>query len=571
MAIFNYSQANRPLKVSTPLGPDVVLIRGFRGREAVSELFSFELDLMALRHLPIPFEKLLGQSATVQLTLPNGVARHFNGIICRFGEAGREHEFTRYRATMVPRVWLWQKRFQSRIYQQMTVPEILGEALDGLDVKWDLSRDQYEPRDYCVQYRESDFDFVSRLMEEEGVFYYFEHAADNHTMVVSDHSPQQPDVLPWVIRYDDVEHGLRGEVRIHRWEKLQQVGFSKITLRDHCFELPGQNLEASESIQETVQVGAVEHKLPLADRELECYQYPGEYAQRFDGVNPGGGDRSDDLTKIYHDNERTARLRAEREAVACLDVSGESDCLQFLPGYQFQLTRHAGADGKYVLTSVEHEARSNAPFRSVDKPSQEKGAEDELTYTNRFTCIPDELPYRPERRTPKPTIAGVQTATVVGPEEEQIFVDKYGRVKVQFHWDRQGKHDADSSCWVRVGQAWAGPRWGAFFWPRIGHEVIVAFAEGDPDQPVIVGTVYNAANMPPVELPKFKDVCGFKSCTVGGDPTTEFNCVMFHDTPGDEHVHIHSETHEVITSEVAKYRRTPGPTVEVSGNLPFGS
>ena len=192
---------------------------------------------------------------------------------------------------------------------------------------------------------------------------------------------------------------------------------------------------------------------------------------------------------------------------------------------------------------------------------------DSIEYENRFTCVPAEVPFRPQRTTPRPQIAGMQTATVVGPEGEQIFCDKYGRIKVQFHWDREGQNDSGSSCWIRVGQIWAGKRWVASFVPRVGHEVVVVFEDGDPDQPIVMGSVYNAVNMPPFMLPDNKMIAGIKSCSVNGEPSQNSNGIIFHDELGNEHVQIHSERAEMHNSEVARLERTGGSHTVLVGSL----
>jgi type VI secretion system secreted protein VgrG len=560
--MIDYSQLNRPMKLTAPLGLDVLLVTGFRGTEGISRLYRYELDLLGVRPFDPEFEKVLGQPIKVELELPNGLTRTFGGICSRFAQGRQDDTFNHYRATMVPRFWLWTQRKQSRIFQQKTVPEILHEVLDGLDVSWSLTG-QYEPRDYCVQYRETDFAFASRLMEEEGIYYCFVHTDDGQQMLVADANVSLPDVPdPASIVYEEVEDGVRDEVRVSSWEKTQSVGPTQVTLWDHHFELPGQHLDATQEMQKSVKAGTVEHQLEASDHPLEQYDYPGGYAGRRDGVDPGGGDRTADLNKVFADAKRTTRLRMERHAAERLRIAGAGNCLHFAAGHKFALARHFNGDGKYLLIGLEHEARLSAPFRS-----EENVADDSLQYTNRFTCLPDGLPYRPPRRTPRPKIVGVQTATVVGPEGEELFVDKYGRVKVQFHWDRQGKHNADSSCWLRVGQVWAGPTWGGFFWPRIGHEVIVVFAEGDPDQPVIIGSVYNAKNMPPIDLPKEKMVGGIKSCSFGGDPAVKANALIFHDTPGKEYVQVHSETNEMQNCETNKFHYVSHGHYQLIGSL----
>jgi type VI secretion system secreted protein VgrG len=343
-------------------------------------------------------------------------------------------------------------------------------------------------------------------------------------------------------------------------------------LWDHCFEVPTNHLEAKEKTIAGVPVGKVTHKLNLANDTLELYDYPGRYAQRFDGIDPSGGPRPADISHIFEDRTRTVRLRMEQEEVNGIAINGASDCGQFTAGCKFNLERHFDADAGYLLTRVEHDATLGS-YRA-DDPSASR-----FRYENRFTCIPEALRYRPQRVTEVPVIPGMQTATVVGPPGEEIWVDKYGRVKVQFHWDREGKMNADSSCWLRVAQVWAGKGWGAFFWPRIGHEVVVIFEEGDPDQPLIVGSVYNADNMPPFTLPLRKKTGGIKSASVNGTSKENFNGIVFFDEKGHEHTSIHSERHMTLHAEfdtrmkVGRHRgdRVPGASVLTVGRIPGGS
>src|SRR5262249_52885134 len=271
------------------------------------------------------------------------------------------------------------------------------------------------------------------------------------------------------------------------------------------------------------------------------YDWPGAYAQRFDGIDKGGGDQPAELQKIFEDNKRTANIRMQQEAVPSLVIHGASNCRQLVSGHKFTLATGPGdrqtqalkPEGAYVLTTISHFAKGGAPFQSGGEPAFE--------YHNNFTCIPLALPFRPPRTTPKPVMGGSQTAVVVGPSgPEEIFTDKYSRVKVQFHWDRQGKYNADSSCWIRVATAWAGKSWGQMNIPRIGHEVIVDFLEGDPDNPIIIGSVYNAENMPAETLPAGRKVCGLVTRTnesSGGG----YNKITCDDTKGKEQIMIHGQ------------------------------
>jgi type VI secretion system secreted protein VgrG len=568
-AMDKYTQAGRPLAVRVKgLGEDDLLLERFTGHEAISELFHFRLEMLAEK--PIEFAKVLGQEVTVELRppgvfalVPTAELRYFHGIIKRLsqgeyvnGGTNRQDRFIRYEAEMAPALWLLTKRVQSRIFQQKTVPAILDQVLEdewGLDILApQFDEKPFYPRDYCVQYRESDFAFVSRLMEEEGIFYYFRHEKEDkkvkHTLVLGN-KPEAHDELAGKVSYKEAPF----EDCVHRWVKRQEVVTGQVTLWDSCFELPGKNLAAQRTISEQVVVGQSQHNLTISSNQpLEHYDYPGGYAQRFDGVNPGGANRADDLKHIYEDNERTAAIRMQEAAAAALRIDGASLCRHFGAGRCFKLVGHFDADDAkvpYLLTRVEHDASIQGAYRSGSQPPAPE------SYENRFQCLPGRVPFRPRRVTPRPTIPGPQTAVVVGLESKDdkpkvdekdrkldrgSFLDRYGRVKVQFPWDREGKHDAGSSCWVRVAQTWAGKRWGAFFWPHVGHEVVVAFEEGDPDRPLIVGSVYNAQNMPPFELPKEKQFNGIRSCSLGGDPATNFSGFVFHDVDGDEQFILHS-------------------------------
>lgn len=554
-----YTQANRPLKVFTALGADAFLLTGFRGREAVSQLFSFELDLLAENATAIAFDLLLGQEVSVSLRLGDGSDRYFSGILRRLSRGDSEREFTSYRVELVPKFWCWTKRVQCRTFQQMTVADILRQVLTGLDVSFQLTQ-EYQRREYCVQYGESDFAFASRLMEEEGIHYYFRHTAEQHELVVSDNALTHPDV-PGASEciYDRGSGGNRVWPRVTSWRKTQEIRAGKYTTWDYNFEMPAQHLEASASPRESVAMGQVSHKLlGGVNSDLEIFEYPGGYARHADSVGPGGEQRDTGLSSIFPAGQRTARLRAEAEAVAGLGVEAVSDAGQLLPGHVFSLARHSDANGKYLVTEVTHTAALSVA----------QGDNAVLEYNNRVMCLPAELPYRPARVTPKPTINGPQTATVVGVAGQATFLDKYGRVKVQFYWDRQGKKDADSSGWVRVAQIWAGKKWGAFFWPRIGHEVVVVFEEGDPDRPLIVGSVYNAVNQPPVDLPAEVACAGIKSCIIGSDPATCFNSLVFLDQVGLEFVVLHSHSIAMNNNVTDQYTLVPQSNVAFYGNVP---
>jgi type VI secretion system secreted protein VgrG len=545
-----YVQTDRPLILTTPLGADKLVATALSAHEGVSQLFNFQMECMAERGTAIDFGKLLGQKISMKLEVPPKKARFFSGVCARVTQGETDQHFDHYQLDVVPQFWLLTKRAQSRIFQHISVPDILKKVLTGLDVVFQI-QGTFEQRDYCVQYRETDFNFACRLMEEEGIYYYFKHSTSGSQMVVANTPQSHSDLEPTsALRFKALTQGVAvDEQAIYDLTKTQEVTSGKFTLFDHSFELPHKHLEADKPITDSVQVGKVAHTLKVGDNgKLEVYDWPGEYAQRFDGVNRSGGDQPAELQKIFTDNKRTVNLRMEAAATGAVVLNGASNLRHLTAGFKVTITaiddvsKPLGADGPFVLTTVSHSARMGADFRS--------GSSEAFTYNNTFTLMPAGVPFRPQRNTPKPVVAGTQTAVVVGPKGEEIFTDRFGRVKVQFHWDREGKNDADSSCWVRVTQPWAGKRWGAFFIPRIGQEIIVDFLEGDPDQPIGVGCVYNPDQAHPYlgdgpdtsnranhkQDPK---VMGVKSNTTPGG--VGFNEWRFDDTKGKEQVWIHAE------------------------------
>jgi type VI secretion system secreted protein VgrG len=503
-----YTQENRFISIDSPLGKDVLLLQGFTGHEGISRLFTFDLDLLS-EDPSIPFEKIVGQRVTITVVLGGGSKRYINGFISRFAQSWREARFTHYRAEMVPWLWFLTRTADCRIFQNMTVPDIILKIFTDLgfsDFKNSL-QGRFEPREYCVQYRETDFNFVSRLMEQYGIFYFFAHEKDKHTLVLAN-SPNVHQSCPGQakLRVEYTTGTLEEQDVITNWQIEEELRPGKYALTDYNFEIPSTNLAVN--VVSTVSMGG--------HNKYEIYDYPGEYLKKRQG---------EDLLKI----------RIEEEEAPHLVVSGASTCRAFTSGYRFDLLDHYRRDmnRSYVLTAIQHIASMEESYATG------AGSGAEGSYSNHFSCIPYTVPYRPPRITPKPVVQGPQTAVVVGKAGEEIWTDKYGRVKVQFHWDREGKRDENSSCWVRVAQNWAGKRWGVIFIPRIGQEVIVEFLEGDPDQPIITGRVYNAEVMTPYELPREQTKSTIKSNSSKGGGG--FNEVRFEDAKGKEQLFIHAE------------------------------
>ncbi len=491
------TQRDRLLSISTKLPYDTLLINKFSCRETISELFEIEVELLreedqehVFKFTPVDEREIIGQRGSVQVEQEDGGGRFFTGIFNHFSMIGRDRKFSKYKATIVPHVWKLTQIFGSKIFQHISVPDILTEVLDGFEVRLELTR-TYKKRNYCVQHQETDFDFISRLMEEEGMYYYFEHTADTERMVIRDEY-KNPEDCPnkSVIPVFDAEH--QGK---DKWESTvsdfyiaHSLSSGKFVYWDHNFELPKKKLDTTQTSR--FNLGG--------NQSMEVYTYPGRYARKFDGMDRTGGDQSGELQNIFQDNRDSATNQMLARDAASKKVSGISNCSSLTAGYRWELTKHPNNEmnGHYVLVSVNHSADQQPGYILGDVVGE--------AYQNVFVAIPHgsgHPEFRPALKTPRPIANGTQTAYVVGPGGEEIFTDKYGRVKVQFHWDRHGGLDANSSCWLRVSQAWAGNRWGMMFIPRIGMEVIVSFLNADPDQPIITGCVYNPETMPPYELP----------------------------------------------------------------------
>ena len=525
-----YTQDTRRLNLQTPLGENVLLIRSITGTEAISRMFHYQIDAIAELTAEVNFNKLLGRTVVVSVALSMGRTRYIHGVVHRITQGERNTSFNAFLLEIGPPIWTLTKRIQSRIFQQRSVPEILRIVLGQIDCGYQISG-TFEPREFCVQYNESDFHFFSRLCEEEGIYYFFQHDEAGCKLILAN-TPQSHPPLPHCpeITYRPQSHYETESLLV--WEKTRSLRSGKVTLRDHHGQLPGRDLEAIQTIQPKVTIGRAVHELDTACAELEQYRFPGGYAERFDGIGKSGGIQTGNLQKIFEDNVRTAGIRMQQESAEALVMIGHADFVSIVHGHRFTLREHPTDNDMYVVTEC------NLFIPQGGSYGAGKG-DDALPPDLRFTCIPLELPFRPPSVTPKPQIVGAQTAFVVGPPGEEIFVDKYGRVKVAFYWDRDAKANETSSCWIRVAQGVAGKQWGTFWVPRIGQEVIVSFLEGDPDRPIITGAVYNSDCMPPYALPANKTRSTIKTnSTVGGGG---FNEIRFEDKKSKEQVFVQAE------------------------------
>jgi type VI secretion system secreted protein VgrG len=532
------TQDGRLMSIATPLGKDYLLVNRFTATEGLSQLFSIDIELLheentvSFSPTTVDPHSLIGQAVTLSIAASDGSTREFTGMVNKFSQGNRDVRFSYYYISVVPHIWLLTQKSQSRMFQQKSVPDILKTVLTGFQVKYEL-QDTYEPRNYCVQYRETDFDFVSRLMEEEGIYYYFEHSGGAHQMIIADTPQSHRDcpgksTIPFFVNVGDADAFI-GSVSSFLSDYKLQTG--KVTLWDYNFQLPTNRLDLEQP-----------SRFSFGDsQKLEKYDYPGGYARKYDGIDKGGGEQAGELNKVFNDRQSSVKKMMESLDSQVTTATGNSDCCSITAGYRFTLSQHPNSDvnKQYTIVTATHEAEQNPSYVSNE------GATD--PYTNSFTCIAHgagQPGFRPLHKTPRPTVQGSQTAVVVGPGGEEIYTDKYGRVKVQFNWDRDGKVNESSSCWVRVAQTWAGNKWGTMFIPRIGMEVLVHFLEGDPDQPIITGCVYNPQTMPPYTLPDEKTKSTIKSnSSKGGGGFNEFR---FEDKKGSEQIFIHAEKNKDI-------------------------
>lgn len=529
-----FTQTDRLLRIDTLLGPDVLLLRGFTGEEGISQLYRFELDMLT-EGPAIDFGAIIGEPVTVRVELIDEKERYFHGYISRFAQTSSETGVIHYSAEMVPWLWFLTRTADCRMFQNKTIPDIIKEIFTDLgfsDYRLDL-KGTYEPREYCVQYRETDFNFVSRLMEQYGMFYFFEHQEDKHTLVIGDH-PKVHAKLPTqgIVEWEGRGSGQYEGDFINSLQFEKEFRPGKFTHTDYNFKTPSTSLSAN--VPSVISIGG--------NGQYEIYDFPGEYEKKANG-------------------ETLAKIRMEEEEARHLIVTGGGTVRAFTSGYTFTLENYVPLEMNqaYLLTSVHHMGTMGNIYSSTGK----RGGGEEA-YSNTFTCIPASVPFRSPQITPKPVVQGPQTAMVVGPAGEEIWCDEYGRVKVQFHWDREGERNELSSCWVRVSQLWAGKNWGAMFLPRIGHEVIVEFLEGDPDRPIATGRVYNAENMPPYPLPGEQTKSTIKSnSSKGGGNSNE---LRFEDKAGSEEVYLHGAKDWTIAIDHDKNQTVGHDETQAIGN-----
>ncbi|WP_118178752.1 type VI secretion system Vgr family protein [Paraburkholderia phosphatilytica] len=498
-------------------GGDLLVLR-LTGTEELGRLSEFQVELVSLRNDLSP-GTLLGQDASVAISLTSGGERQINGIVVAFrilapGDRTR-NRMARYQAVLRPRLWLLTRASHDRFFHEMTVPNVIARVLQDYDIDFsNKCSATYPTLEHCAQYRETDFEFVSRLMEHEGIYYYFEHQNGKHTLVMTDSGDVHVPIEHYsTIAYDGWYVPSNEKECVYQWSSGAELQTGKYEVNEYDFEKPSSSNQQgllSRSTRPTV------YDAPVYTMQEHLSGH----------VESGDGDRY-------------AKVGIEIREARNDSISGRSTARGIWPGGLFKLQGHAcdAQNHDYLVVSAGYEVNSDTYISS----SQNNAA---LPFFDcGFTAVRKENHFRAERITPRPRVSGPQTAVVVGPDGEEILTDKYGRIKVQFHWEQfappSGENDRMQRCWVRVSQNWAGKRWGTFFIPRIGQEVLVEFIEGDPNRPLVTGCVYNANTMPPYDLPANAAFSTLKSnSTKGGGG---YNEMRFYDTKGDEQLFFHAE------------------------------
>ena len=512
------------ITIDTPLGRDLTLTR-FHGSEHVGCLSEFQVQLKSKRS-DIVGEDLLGKRVTIELQMPTGLGsqRYFNGYVTRWCgltevveavQGQNQSKAYLYDATIHPWLWFLTRRANSRIFQNKSVPGIIKEVFGahaGLASFQDKLTATYQPRVFCSQYNETDFNFVSRLMEEEGIYYYFTHEKEKHTLVLVD-ATSHHEPFP---HYAKLRFGTKEQLSaeyLDVWTTQYEIQSGKYAISNYNPETPRMKLFAT-----------VERKRNHPHADLEVFEFPAEF------------DKVDDARKV-------ATIRLQERQVQYHRFSGGGQVSGFSPGCVFELERHpvTAYNAKYLVLGATYSGTAG---------HDSSGGDYDERFISQVHAIAANQQYRPPRTAPKPLISGPQTATVVGPAGEEIYTDDkehMGSVKVQFHWDRYGASDANSSCWIRVATPWAGKGYGAIAVPRVGDEVVVEFLEGDPDRPLITGSVYNGVNKPPYPLPAEKTRWGLKTRSSKEGGASNFNELSFDDKKGSEEVFLHAEKdHNVL-------------------------
>jgi len=516
------SQSNRVAEFKTPLGENVLTLVNIEGTEALGDMFEFRVEALSEKE-NIDFDKALGQGCTLKLKAYGDKERIFHGVMTEAQWIGKTEDFFRYKMVLRPWLWMLGQRADCRIFLDKDVKDIIKDVFTkaGFNDFEFRTNEDYKKIAYCVQYRETDLAFVSRLMEQYGIYYFFEHSDGKHSLTLADSRSSHkaiPDLskIPFIPLSDSE---LRPEQHLNSWVSGRRFRTGKIQFNDYDYLKPKKNLMAPSEASEK-----------YAHAKLEVYDFPGNYDDEDEG-------------------KKLARFRLEAEQAADYRRHIEGDASSLFPGGLVTVEKHpSSAENKeYLVVRSDHRFSSHH-YRSVKPdapaaPGSESGEKDQI-YHGSYEFQPSDRPFRMLPVTPKPRIHGIQTAKVVGKkgeENEEISTDEHGRIWVQFFWDREPK----LTCPVRVAQVWASKKWGGIFIPRVGMEVVVEFLEGDPDRPVVVGALYNGDNKVPYDLPDNKTVTGWKSDSSKGG--NGYNELIFEDKKSSENIRMHAEKDHNVT------------------------
>ncbi len=513
------SQSERVAEFKTPLGKDVLALIKIDGSELLGDMFEFNIEALSEKE-NIDFDKALGQGCSIKLKAYEGKARIFHGILTEASWIGKIDEFFHYRVILRPWFWLLGHKADCRIFLDKDVKDIIKDVFNKAgfhDFEFRTNGD-YEKIPYCVQYRETDLAFVSRLMELYGIYYFFEHSEDKHLMVLADSRSSHKAVegLPKVEFVPLSEKELRPGQHLYSWISERRFRTGKVQFNDYDYLKPKKNLLAPSEASEK-----------YTHAKLEVYDFPGKYDEEDKG-------------------KKLSRFRLEAEQAKDHRRLIEGDAPSLHAGGLITVEKHpTGAENKeYLVVRADHRFSSHHYRSSKLGATHAAEGEKDQVYYGYYEFQPSDRPFRMLPLTPRPRIHGIQTAKVVGKkgeENEEISTDEHGRIWVQFFWDREPK----LTCPIRVAQVWAGKKWGGVFTPRVGMEVVVEFLEGDPDRPLVVGCVYNGDNKVPYDLPDNKTVAGWKSdSSKGGNGYNEF---VFEDKKSSENIRMHAERNHEVT------------------------
>jgi type VI secretion system secreted protein VgrG len=520
----SFLQDLRLLRFISPLGDNVLLPEHLSGVEAISDLFRYQVDLLASADKEIGPADIVGKSVTVGIRAESsGTERFINGIVASFEMCGGDEEFHNYRAWMVPSLWVLTLNKNTRVFQDKTVIDVVEEVLSpyGINPRNDTS-EAYKPMEYCTQYRETDLQFISRLMEQHGIFYYFRHSENAHTLTLQDISAKLSEcAIQSKFRYAPESGSKEGfyDFVVDTFASKSTMVTGKFTAWDHSFI-------RNKRIPDPV--ANADSKGPLGENHNEAYDYADSaaaYVKKEDS-DKNIGDLVTQFVNVRRDASDAGTLVAE----------GRSNAVCLATGFTFELEEHRqeALNTKYLVTRIEHEVHQLPSWRT-------KGPRVPTPYSNRFTAVPTSIPFRPMIVTPKPTVHGMHTGLVVTPDGEDSYMDKFGRVCVQFWWDRERKPHSPDNTLLRVAQPWAGKGWGTYFWPRVDDEVLIDFIEGDPDQPIVVGSVYNGVNMPKYDPAGQYTLSGVLTRSSKDGGAANANELRFEDLKGKEQVFMNAE------------------------------